>query len=112
MVKLIKKFFSNYVNFSGRTTVKEFWLTFLSLFLFLFILEILVAAVAAIGITALTVIVSALLGIFLLAIIIPCLAMWCRRLRDGGFSPWLILIALIPGIGGLVLLILSFMPSK
>lgn len=112
MFKLIKKFFSNYFNFSGKTTVKEFWLTFLSLMLFYFILWILLFVGITSGITALAVIFGALMAVFGLAIFIPCLAMWCRRLRDGGFSPWLLLIAFIPGIGGLILFILSFMPSK
>lgn len=119
MFKLIKKFFSNYFNFSGKTTVKEFWLTFLSLLVFEFLLWILfavcTAGAAGAGSTvlgALATLLIVLLVLFGLAIFIPCLAMWCRRLRDGGFSPWLILIALIPGIGGLILFILSFMPSK
>ena len=112
MVKLIKKFFSNYFNFSGKTTVKEFWLTFLSLMLLEFILWILLFVGITSGITALAVIFGALMAVFGLAIFIPCLAMWCRRLRDGGFSPLLLLIVFVPGIGGLILFILSFMPSK
>ena len=47
-----------------------------------------------------------------LAVILPVLGIQARRLRDGGFTPWLLLLGLIPGIGGLILLILYVLPSK
>ena len=35
-----------------------------------------------------------------------------RRLRDGGFSPWLYLVVLVPCVGGIGLLVLLCLPSK
>ena len=102
MVGLIKTFFSKYFDFSGRTSRKDFWLTWLCLIL----LGIVIGVV--------TVLVPALMfisWIFSLLILIPSLAMGARRLRDAGFSPWLMLLLLI-GIGGLILIILWIFPKK
>ena len=46
-----------------------------------------------------------------LGLILPGLAVGARRLRDGGFSPWLLLVALVL-LGGIALLVLYCMPSK
>lgn len=35
-----------------------------------------------------------------------------RRFRDAGFSPWLVLLWLIPGVGALVVLIMAALPTK
>ena len=51
-------------------------------------------------------------SIFSLGLLLPNLAICCRRLRDGGFSPWLILLSLIPGIGALALAVMFCLPSK
>lgn len=45
-------------------------------------------------------------GMYSALIFIPFLAISIRRLRDGGFSPWWVLIGAIPIIGFLMLLIL------
>ena len=102
MVSLIKTFFSKYFDFSGRTSRKDFWLTWLCLIL----LGILIGVV--------TMILPVLLFIswvYGLIILIPSLAIGARRLRDAGFSPlWLLL--LLTGIGGLILIILWIFPKK
>ncbi|MBO7144239.1 MAG: DUF805 domain-containing protein [Salinivirgaceae bacterium] len=102
MVSLIKTFFSKYFDFSGRTSRKDFWLTWLCLIL----LGIVIGVV--------TMILPVLLFIswvYGLIILIPSLAIGARRLRDAGFSPlWLLL--LLTGIGGLILIILWIFPKK
>ena len=90
-------FWKKYVDFAGKEGRKNFWLTVLVNFI---ISAVLGAALPAVS------------GIFGLAILIPSLAMGVRRLRDGGFTPWLILLALIPFLGWLALLVLYCMPSK
>ncbi|MDP5227151.1 MULTISPECIES: DUF805 domain-containing protein [Arthrobacter] len=50
-------------------------------------------------------------GVSALFSVLALIGVGTRRLRDGGFSPWLLLLALIPG-GGLVVLILWVLPSK
>lgn len=102
MVNLIKTFFSKYFDFSGRTSRKDFWLTWLLLFLLTIVIGVITAVVPVIGIVT---------WIWSLIILIPSLAMGARRLRDAGFSPWLLLLLLI-GIGALILIILWIFPKK
>ena len=90
-------FWKKYVDFAGKEGRKNFWLTVLVNFIISAILGAVLPAVS---------------GIFGLAILIPSLAMGVRRLRDGGFTPWLILLALIPFLGWLALLVLYCLPSK
>ena len=90
-------FWKKYVDFAGKEGRKNFWLTVLVNFIISAVLGTVLPAVS---------------GIFGLAILIPSLAMGVRRLRDGGFTPWLILLALIPFLGWLALLVLYCMPSK
>ncbi len=53
-----------------------------------------------------------LLVIWGLAVIVPSLALVVRRLHDVNFSAWMILIGLVPFIGGLALLVFMVLPSK
>ena len=86
-------FWKNFVNFSGKTGLKDYWLTFL-----------------------VNIVISAILGkinpniayIFSLAILIPFLAVSARRLRDAGLHVLLVLTVIILPI----LLILCVFPSK
>jgi uncharacterized membrane protein YhaH (DUF805 family) len=41
-----------------------------------------------------------LLVLFYLAILVPSIAVTVRRLHDAGYSGWLILLGLIPWLGG------------
>jgi uncharacterized membrane protein YhaH (DUF805 family) len=91
-----------YAEFSGRSRRKEYWM--FVLFNFLAIL-----ALAAIGGVGLAIsedyggILFVPLGIYVLATIIPGLAVGVRRLHDTGKSGWLLLafmlVGLIPVIG-------------
>ena len=47
-----------------------------------------------------------------LAIAVPSIAVTVRRLHDAGFSGWLYLVNLVPYVGGLVILVLTILPSK
>ena len=102
MVNLIKTFFSKYFDFSGRTSRKDFWLTWLLLFLLTIVIGVITAVVPVLGFVT---------WIWSLIILIPSLAMGARRLRDAGFSPWWLLLLLI-GIGALILIILWIFPKK
>ena len=102
MVNLIKTFFSKYFDFSGRTSRKDFWLTWLLLFLLTIVIGVITAVVPVLGFVT---------WIWSLIILIPSLAMGARRLRDAGVSPWLLLLLLI-GIGALILIILWIFPKK
>lgn len=50
--------------------------------------------------------------LYLLVMAIPSLAVTARRLHDIGQSGWLLLISLLPYLGGLILLILCCLPGN
>lgn len=101
----------NYANFQGRAQRKEYWMFILFNVIITAILGIIDSALSA----SLTVgqgeigILGALYG---LAVLVPGLAVSVRRLHDTGRMGWWILIALIPFIGGLVLLIFMVLDSE
>lgn len=83
-----------YFCFEGRAGRKEFWLWFLVLF----IVNLILGFIPKIG---------GILGlIWSLGTLLPTLGAFARRLHDTGKSAWMILISLIPVVGGLILLIL------
>ncbi len=91
---------NHYVDFKGRATRKQYWLYVLFVWVILWVIGLFGDVGAKIS------------GICSLAVLLPSLAIAARRLRDGGFSPWLLLLGLIPVIGWIVLLILYCLPSK
>jgi len=109
-IQSIKFCLSHYANFEGRATRSEFWWFFLFCSLVTVALTIpatalLIVAVAnsgsgtgiAVMVVGLVLFLAAL--VFSLAMVIPNLAVGCRRLHDKGLSGWLQLIQLIsPGI--------------
>lgn len=93
-LKVVK---DNYANFKGRARRKEYWMFFLFNMLFVFV----------------TAVIDFVLGIFplmyviyLLAVLIPSLAVFVRRLHDIGKSGWWFFISFIPIIGAIWLLVL------
>lgn len=97
------KVLKQYADFNGRARRKEYWMFVLFNLIFSVIAMILdnVFGIAMEGIGY-----GPLYGIYLLAIILPSLAVAVRRLHDIGKSGWMILITLIPLIGGIWLLVL------
>ena len=88
-------FWKNYVNFSARTTVRGYWMAFLFILIFAFV----IAFIA--GLTELLF----LSYIYSLAIFIPSLAMFIRRMRDADKGWWWIFIP----IGNIIM---ACQPSK
>jgi len=97
------KVLKQYADFNDRARRKEYWMFVLFNLIFSVIAMILdnVFGIALEGIGY-----GPLYGIYLLAIILPSLAVAVRRLHDIGKSGWMILITLIPLIGGIWLLVL------
>ena len=121
----IKYCLSNYAKFNGRASRSEFW--FFYLFNILiggipallgFILMASTSTTSADGMTTelgaggvIGLIIILLAGLISLGLIIPNLAVGCRRLHDRGTSGWLLLLALVP-CGSIVLLIFWVLESQ
>ena len=87
-----------YAVFSGRATRSEFWLFFLINAIVIIPLDLVGADTVADWIAYVEV-------LFILAILIPLLAVTVRRLHDTGRSGWWYFINFIPLIGGVILII-------
>ena len=87
----------------GRASRSEFWWAVLANFIVSFAIGV-VGGIIGDG--------GALGGLFSLAVLFPCICMVVRRLHDVGKSGWFALIALIPFVGGLVLLFFEVQPSQ
>ncbi len=91
---------SRYIDFQGRSARAEYWYFKLAYIL----LEIVLLLLQHLTRHTPLALVTGLLGLLLLALIIPSIALDFRRLHDIDKSAWWILIGFIPLIGGLVLL--------
>lgn len=83
-----------YFCFEGRTSREAFW----QFFLVCFVVSVILGIIPVVG--------RFLAPLWNLAILCPYLGITARRLHDTGKSGWLQLLALIPFIGGLIVLIL------
>ena len=116
----VKRFFKKYATFSGRASRSEYWWWMLVNFAVITVLSTWTGIAAAGSVDTVTgeltgsgfMVPYALLMIWSLATLVPGLALMVRRLHDGGFNGWLILLGLIPGVGGIAILVFSLMPSK
>lgn len=102
---------NHYVDFGGRATRTQYWAFVGFNFLVYIALFILTAMLGQMS-DSLATLSGIIYMLFSLAIFLPSLAIAARRLRDGGFSPWLLLLWLVPFVGGLILLVLFLLPSK
>lgn len=97
-----------YAVFKGRARRKEYW------FFWLFNLIFAIVAVLLdnlLGITSDSG-VGVFYALYMLAVLIPMLAVLVRRLHDVGKSGWWFFISLIPLIGSIWLLVLMFTDSQ
>jgi len=92
----VKSGFSNYVKFSGRASRSEFWWFILFVVIIGIIVSIIDNAIGAGSIIS---------GIWSLAVLLPVLGLYFRRLHDTDRSAWWLLIGLIPFIGAIVLIV-------
>jgi uncharacterized membrane protein YhaH (DUF805 family) len=97
-----------YAVFTGRARRKEYWYYFLINFLFVTALLLIdqfagtLDPEAGVGLFS---------GIYMLAVLVPGLAVAVRRLHDSDRTGWWVLLALIPIIGPIVLIFLLIQDS-
>ncbi len=94
----------NYANFSGRARRQEYWMFALFNIIFAFLLAFIGGLLG--GMFDAPEFGMALYVIYLLAIILPSIAVVVRRLHDIGKSGAWFFISFVPFIGGIWLLIL------
>jgi uncharacterized membrane protein YhaH (DUF805 family) len=109
----------NYANFSGRARRSEYW--FFVLFTIiaeiggLIVFAVLSAIFHAIlpdgAASVLVVLVGLVWLVAMIALLVPSLAVFARRMHDAGYSGWLWFISIIP-FGGIVLLVFLCQESK
>jgi uncharacterized membrane protein YhaH (DUF805 family) len=98
-----------YAVFSGRSRRMEYWYFVLFNIIVCIVLEVIDGLLfgtldSGMGVGLLS-------GLYGLAVLIPSLAVTVRRLHDIDRSGWWILIALVPLIGGIVLLVFALLDS-
>lgn len=92
----IKTVFSKYAVFSGRATRSEYW--YFALFYFLIGIPLIVMTQMNAGLALLA-------SIIRLALFLPSLGVFVRRMHDINFSGLRIFFALIPVVGWILLLV-------
>jgi uncharacterized membrane protein YhaH (DUF805 family) len=111
-----RRFWKKYATFTGRASRSEYWWWTLIAVIVGVVIEILSAVGNAgsngSGPGGLTVFALILSILWLLATIVPSLALVVRRLHDANYNGWFILLGLIPFVGGLILLVFMLLPSN
>ena len=92
----------NYANFTGRTSVRGYWMAFLFNCIIGFVVGIITGLVPILGIIS---------SLYTLAALVPGVALTVRRLRDAGQHWAWIFINLIPLVGTIILIIKLCKPS-
>lgn len=106
IISAYKKFLSNYTNFSGRSSRSDYWYVFLANFLIGFVIGFVGGLIPALsGLTAL------LSSVYSLAVLIPGIALFIRRMHDINKSGWNFFWCLVPLVGFIILLVLLCKPS-
>jgi len=96
----------NYANFEGRARRAEYWnYTLLHLLITIGFYILALALVLSIVFSLLVFVLWALLFIYNMVILLPTLAVAVRRLHDTNKSGWLILLGIIPLVGGIILIV-------
>lgn len=105
----VKNGFSNYVTFSGRASRSEYWWWFLFVLIVAFVTGLLDSMIFGTPVSAESG--GPLSAILTLALFLPNLAVFVRRLHDRDKSAWWILLLFVPLIGFLVILVWMLMPG-
>ncbi|TYC50970.1 DUF805 domain-containing protein [Weissella muntiaci] len=122
MFEYYADFWKNYVNFTGTASRSQYWYAYLwnAIIIALLVAAMLGGALVTGSFSESSapipsIIAIVILGLFLIALIIPNLSITIRRLRDGGFHWAFIFLGLIPYVGifgSFVIFIFTLMPTK
>ncbi|MDP5076762.1 MAG: DUF805 domain-containing protein [Nonlabens sp.] len=112
MMEAVKAVFNKYADFSGRARRSEYW--YWQLFHFIVVIILYVPMIIGIATEneVFSIPFSILILLYVLATMIPSLAVIVRRLHDTGRSGWNYFISLIPFVGTIILLVWLCEDSK
>jgi uncharacterized membrane protein YhaH (DUF805 family) len=102
------KVLTQYADFGGRARRMEYWMFTLISTIVGAVLGVLSGVLSLRGSTGM----GLLAAIYLLATIIPSIAVAVRRLHDTGRSGWWMFISLIPFVGFLIVLYFQLQPGE
>jgi uncharacterized membrane protein YhaH (DUF805 family) len=94
----------NVTNFEGRASVSAYWWYALALAVVDVVLFIFSFAIGSVALTL-------LIDLVLFVVGLSALSVGVRRLHDTDKSGWLLLLGLIPFIGGIIVLVLLVLPG-
>ncbi|WP_306293905.1 DUF805 domain-containing protein, partial [Leifsonia sp. NCR5] len=116
------RFWKKYARFDGRASRSEYWWWFFVNAIVGLVLYILLLVLGLSGATtddsgrsvpgpgfAVGIVLLVLWG---LATIVPGIALTARRLHDVNLSGWLILLVLIPSLGGIAIFVMTLLPPN
>jgi uncharacterized membrane protein YhaH (DUF805 family) len=107
----LKNFFLCYARFDGRSSRSEYWWMWLwsALLNLTFFGTVLIFNYASEMVAAGLVITWAIVA---LSTLVPTYALGARRLRDAGFSPYLLFLFLLGAFGAIPLWVMYALPAK
>lgn len=100
----IKLQIENVTNFQGRASLSAYWWYTLALFIVDIVFEIFAVAIGSFPLTMLIILAMFVAGLSALSVAV-------RRLHDTNKSGWMLLLGLIPFLGGIILLVLMLLPG-
>jgi len=100
----IKLQIDNVLNFNGRASLSAYWWYALGLFIVDVVLEILSVAIGSLALTL-------LIGLVMIVVGLSGLSVAVRRMHDTDKSGWLLLLGLIPFVGGIIVIVLLVLPG-
>ncbi|WP_407542962.1 DUF805 domain-containing protein (plasmid) [Deinococcus radiomollis] len=114
------KAYRNYANFTGRSRRRDYWMFVLISTLISLGLQFVITLLGGnlldptntSSVSPFALVLTVIYGIYILATIVPNIAINVRRLHDVGYSGWVFLIVLIPIVGPIVLLVFDATDSK
>lgn len=131
-VDAVRRYLRGYVVFTGRASRSEYWWGQLAAQAYALVVSMLAAVVYVVVLVAAvasappssssssavdglmagaTLVFYGALFVLLAPVLLPTYSSGARRLRDAGFSPWLVLLGLVP-LGGYVVIVLMILPTK
>jgi uncharacterized membrane protein YhaH (DUF805 family) len=110
--------FRNYATFSGRATRSEYW--WFQLFQVVVFLLVVFGALIPVSLSDTPPgetppamgLVGTVLFLLGLAVIIPNLSVFVRRLHDSDLSGWFYFLTVIPGFGAIITVVFALLPSN